>query len=128
MLHPITDEMISQAKTKTTYYNINDIHHQHNDCIRACYEWLDAQTPTKTHQNHINKAMVEQWTQQYVSNDDLTVAITLHPKFSLSNNFKCNCSKSYVFPNPERLKNISTFKAPNCYHDQTMRLYKKRET
>ena len=78
----ITDEQIEAAK-KSTQYTLSgeDTIHEHNDCIRFAYEWLDAQTKTKGALRHTLqiKHLIERWAGRYVSTYDVDVAANLHP-------------------------------------------------
>lgn len=77
----LTDEEIEDAKRRTKYSH-DEPHHEHPDCIRIAYEWLDAQTKTKgaskktIHLKHI----IEKWGGRYVSTSDIEVAAELHPE------------------------------------------------
>ena len=76
----ITDSQIEKAKGKTKY-TLNDQHHEHNDCIRIAYEWLDAQKKIKnpTPKRFALKHIIEKWSGRYVSTSDVDVAAQLHP-------------------------------------------------
>ncbi|NQD77766.1 hypothetical protein [Pseudomonas sp. CM27] len=77
----LTDDQIEAAK-KATKYTHNDHLHEHPDCIRFAYEWLDAQTKIKGLQKRpfAIKHLVERWAGRYVSQSDVEVAATLHPE------------------------------------------------
>lgn len=105
----ITDEEIEKAKGKTKYRYLDDIVHEHNDCIRIAYEWLDAQ---KTLSNtsidfHLElKHVIEAWGGRYVSENDVEVAATLlHPKIK-GRYPKFNLSKKIILPRKSRLYGI----------------------
>ena len=76
----ITDKEIEDAKLQVEYRN-NPPHHEHNDCIRMAYEWLDAQQKTKspTKKTYAIKHLIEAWAGRYVSTSDVEVAAYLHP-------------------------------------------------
>ncbi|WP_025155096.1 hypothetical protein [Morganella morganii] len=59
----LTDKKIEQAKKTTRYSSRNDILHEHNDCIRIAYEWLDAQKKLKgpTTKTYALKGFQAQW-------------------------------------------------------------------
>ncbi len=42
----LTAADIQKAKS-TTLYSPGDVLHEHDDCIRMAYEWIDAQIVTK---------------------------------------------------------------------------------
>lgn len=77
----LTDERIQAAKKTTLYSSAERPLHEHNDCIRFAYEWLDAQVKTK---GKIKTALqikhlIERWAGRYVSTADVDVAASLHP-------------------------------------------------
>jgi len=57
----LTDEQIENGKARVGRQL--DGHHEHNDCIRMAYEWLDAQRTTKTIRNTHQplKHIIEKW-------------------------------------------------------------------
>ena len=75
----IDNEEIEEAKNKIVY--ISESYHEHNDCIRIAYEWLDAQIKTKNITNGIYpiKHLIERWAGRYVSTADVEVAAFMHP-------------------------------------------------
>ncbi len=77
----LTDIQIDTAKAKLSAPAAN---HEHNDCIRIAYEWLDAQTKTKNPRDvaHPLKHLIENWAGRYVSESDVRVAASLHPKIA----------------------------------------------
>ena len=76
----LTSEIIEQARAKTADtggYSL-DAHHEHDDCIRIAYHWLDAQTRTKNPgMANSYKTIIENWAGRYVSVSDVEVAATL---------------------------------------------------
>lgn len=79
-----TDEEIEGAKLvaqRERLYQSCDPVHEHHDCIRAAFAWLDAQqTIAKRPRSwHPVKSLVEGWAKRYVSADDVVVAALLHP-------------------------------------------------
>lgn len=77
----LTDERIQAAKTTTLYSSSERPLHEHNDCIRFAYEWLDAQVKTKGKlKTPLQiKHLIERWAGRYVSTADVDVAASLHP-------------------------------------------------
>lgn len=75
----ILDIDIEKAKMNS---GLVDPHHEHNDCIRMAYEWLDAQNNTKniTRQGLSLKHIIEKWSGRYVSRSDVEVAASMHPR------------------------------------------------
>lgn len=75
----LTSEEISKGKATTVYTHGG--HHEHDDCIRMAYEWLDAQVKQRgpTRVTRPLKHIIEKWAGRYVSTSDVEVAATLHP-------------------------------------------------
>ncbi|WCE29686.1 hypothetical protein [Vibrio sp. SCSIO 43137] len=104
----ITDEQIEEGKRATKYSEPTDIVHEHNDCIRIAYEWLDAQKKIKNTSNKIRpiKHYIERWAGRYVSTSDVEVAATIHPDIQGKYPF-FNLSARLTMPSTDRLKMIS---------------------
>lgn len=102
-----TDNEIECAKRNTTY-GLEAPHHEHNDCIRIAYEWLDAQKKTQnfTTKTWALKHLVERWAGRYVSTSDVEVAANLHPDVK-GKYPHFNISARLTEPSTDRLKNIS---------------------
>ncbi|MDP6092949.1 MAG: hypothetical protein QF537_13445 [SAR324 cluster bacterium] len=75
----LTDKEIEEGK-KVTQYSLPP-YHEHNDCIRIAYEWLDGKEKTKYPSKRCSplKHIIEHWAWRYVSRTDIEVAATLHP-------------------------------------------------
>ena len=102
----LSDEQIENGKNKAPLQLKG--HFEHNDCIRMAYEWLDAQTKTKTQRMTYNplKHIIEKWCGRYVSQSDVEVAAWLHPDiFGTYPNF--NLSSRLTLPSLKRLSDIS---------------------
>lgn len=56
--------------------------HEHHDCVRIAYAWLDAQVKTQglTRTTRPLKHLIEKWGGRYVSQSDVEVAAHLHPE------------------------------------------------
>lgn len=110
----ISDEDIEKAKFRADY-NLESPHHEHNDCVRIAYEWLDAQKKTKTvpQRGHASKSLIERWAGRYVSQSDVSVAAELHP--DIRGTFPhFNISARLIEPSLSRLSNIGeAFKHEN---------------
>lgn len=118
----LSDKEIEIAKSGTKYSSKPPLH-QHNDCIRIAYEWLDAQakigSPTKA-ANPL-KHLIERWAGRYVSTNDVEVAACLHPDIS-GNYPHYNISARLTEPSTDRLSNISESGKQASYnesHDPT---------
>lgn len=102
----LTQERIAEAK-KIAAYDSNDKHHEHDDCIRIAYEWLDAQRKIKGSSSRFYqvKHLIENWGGRYVSTADVIVAGELHPDIHGSYpNF--NLSANLTEPSDKRLVRI----------------------
>lgn len=103
----LSDEEIERAK-RATRYTLEAPHHEHPDCIRMAYLWLDAQTKTKSAMTRTLavKHMIEKWAGRYVSTSDVEVAASLHPEIKgIYPHF--NISSRLTEPSKERLQGIS---------------------
>ena len=123
----LSDTKIENAK-RTTKYSHEKPHHEHMDCIRMAYEWLDAQTKTQTETKTTNplKHIIEKWAGRYVSTSDVEVAAQMHPDVKgVYPHF--NISARLTEPSIERLKGIAeAFKQSyRDNHDQSV--YKRHE-
>lgn len=103
----LTAEQIADAKSRTPYSHRADVLHEHDDCIRMAYEWLDAQntiaTPNKKYRPL--KHIIEKWAGRYVSQSDVEVAAFMHPRISGKYpNF--NISARLVLPSDRRLEGV----------------------
>ncbi len=138
----LTDTRIKQAKQeilRDKWYSlpIQDPHHEHNDCIRIAYEWIDAQTKTKHPQETVWKPHIEYWGKRYVSASDIDVAAYMHPDIKLkkvhprdgsSPYILLNISKRIIVPSINRLKNIGeSFKHPDYDKKMDFSKYKNED-
>jgi hypothetical protein len=104
---------ISAAKKRVAYSN-KEVLHEHDDCIRIAYEWLDAQVVTKGATRHTRplKHIIEKWGGRYVSQSDVEVAAEMHSKIrGVYPHF--NISARLTRPSDARLVNISQAKTQN---------------
>lgn len=83
-------------------------HHEHNDCVRIAFQWLDAQKKLKNQNRSAGyalKHLIEKWAGRYVSQSDVEVAARLHP--NIFGTYPCyNISSRLVEPSRDRLDNI----------------------
>jgi len=101
----VIDNAIKLKKADSSYDSSYDGHHEHNDCIRMAYEWLDAQKKIKGKIQLIHpiKHLVEQWSGRYVSTSDVIIAASLHP--SIHGKYpQFNISSRLTLPSDSRLK------------------------
>jgi hypothetical protein len=110
----LTSQQIEAAKKRTQYKHKCEIHHEHDDCIRIAYEWLDAQTTTKrpTRTARPLKHIIERWGGRYISQSDVEVAVELHPTIRGEYPF-FNISSRLVRPSDKRFEGIKEAKTQN---------------
>jgi hypothetical protein len=103
----LSAEQIAKAKIKTKYMHRGEVLHEHDDCVRIAYEWLDAQTVTKgpTRASRPLKHIVEKWAGRYVSQSDVEVAAELHPRIR-GEYPRYNISARLTKPSDSRLEGI----------------------
>ena len=101
----LTDKEIEAAKLRIK--RNADTFHEHNDCIRLAYEWLDAQKTISSPNGKFRplKHIIEKWAGRYVSQSDVEVAAVLHPRIS-GKYADFNLSARLVLPNDRRLSGI----------------------
>jgi hypothetical protein len=104
----LTGAEIEEAKKRTNYSLKSDILHEHNDCIRMAYEWLDAQKKIK---GKVAKPIpikhhIEKWCGRYISTHDVEVAAVLHPEIRGTYPY-FNISSRLTLPSRERLQGVS---------------------
>lgn len=118
----LTDQEIEAAKAKNP--RNADTLHEHNDCIRLAYEWLDAQnTIQKGARKYVPlKHIIEKWAGRYVSQSDVEVAAILHPRITGKYpNF--NLSAKLVLPNDRRHAGIGEAMAHNYRERMNREIY-----
>ncbi|MFZ4288266.1 hypothetical protein [Variovorax sp. HJSM1_2] len=101
----LTDAQIEQAIQSL---KLKDALHEHNDCVRIAYAWLDAQVNTQgaTRTTRPLKHLIEKWGGRYVSQSDVEVAAHLHPKIR-GKYPHYNISSRLTEPSTERLTGVS---------------------
>ncbi|WP_092014882.1 hypothetical protein [Marinobacter daqiaonensis] len=128
MKQRITKDQIDAAKQRTKYGGIEKVH-EHDDCVRIAYEWLDAQKKNKrsSSKGHMVKHLIEDWAGRYVSTADVMVAAELHP--DIHGEYPgFNLSANLTEPSEQRLMFIEEayqHKDKRGSHDP--RKYKNRE-
>lgn len=128
----LTAEEIEKAKARTRYSLPEDPHHEHDDCIRIAYEWLDAQkklSAPNTRTTWAMKHLIEHWGGRYVSTTDVDVAAELHPEIE-GKYPHFNISSRLTLPSDRRLASIGEAFAHEQYRDslkQDLRHYPIRE-
>ncbi|WP_426320470.1 hypothetical protein [Pseudoduganella sp. R-43] len=103
----LSDSEIDQAK-RTTKYSLASPNHEHHDCIRIAYQWLDAQKKIKgaTTKTMPLKHIIEKWGGRYVSESDVEVAAALHPEIRGTYPY-FNISARLTEPSKARLSSVS---------------------
>ena len=123
----ITDDEIEEAK-KHAAYTLDSHHHEHNDCIRIAYEWLDARKKTKgiTTKGNAIKHLIENWGGRYVSTSDVCVAAQLHP--DIRGEYPLfNISARLTEPSASRLNNIPEAMTHHYHDNHNSKSYKCHE-
>jgi hypothetical protein len=126
-MHHLTNYDIEKAQ-KSCSYSLPESYHQHPDCVRIAYEWLDAQTPIRSKSNspHDLKHLIERWAGRYVSVSDVEVAAVLLNLKGAYPNY--NFSAKLVEPNVKRLEAIKEAFAQMNYRDRHSALeYRSKE-
>lgn len=111
----LTDQEIQQAINKLP--KNADTLHEHPDCIRIAYEWLDAQKKigSKCNQIYPIKHLIERWAGRYISQSDVEAAAYLHPDIKGKYpNF--NISSNLTEPSRTRLTSIPEAMTQPDYH------------
>jgi hypothetical protein len=116
----LTDEQIEEAK-KHTKYTTEHVLHEHNDCIRIAYEWLDAQRATvrPTKRPCALKHLIEQWGARYISQSDVEVAAHMHPRIKGGYPLY-NISTKLIWPAEDRLTGIGEAYSQPSYRERQM--------
>lgn len=126
----LTDEQIESGKATTKYSLREGPHHEHPDCVRMAYEWLDAQTKTSSPNKRSSfalKHIIEKWAGRYVSTSDVDVAASMHPAIVGSYPY-FNISSRLIEPNLRRLEGIEQAGTQPGYREkQTGDVYGKRQ-
>jgi len=104
----LTDQQIEAAKKTIRYSTTEKPLHEHNDCIRFAYEWLDAQVKTQGQTKKIFqvKHLIERWAGRYVSTSDVDVAAHIHPEVKGRYPFY-NISARLTNPSTNRISGLS---------------------
>ena len=135
----LTDEMIERAKAEMERNGLYRLElgrngypfHEHPDCIRIAYEWLDAQGKTKA-PNQKNSTLpmkhaIERWAGRYISTSDVEVAAFLHPQ--VHGRYPCyNISQRLIRPHDLRLEGIGEAKTQGYAPRVTDNFYSSDET
>lgn len=105
----ITNDMIlwelSQTKLHPKWSTAPTLIAEKLDCIKMAYSFLDVQLATKNKQHFrkgVIKKLVEKWVGHYISEEDVNLAIRLHPALQ-GNAQHVNISTKLVFPSYARL-------------------------
>jgi hypothetical protein len=119
----ISAEEISEAKKRTKYEDAEPLH-EHDDCIRIAYEWLDAQVKRKSPYQGPRqlKHIIQKWGGRYVSQSDVEVAAELHPEIR-GQYPRYNISGRLVRPSTRRLANIPQAKTQQYAEDPRDQFY-----
>jgi hypothetical protein len=113
----LSNARIDEAKLRTKYRHADRLH-EHHDCIRIAYEWLDAQRKISgaCSKTFPLKHLIEKWAGRYVSQSDVEVAATMHPEIR-GTYPHFNISARLTEPSKRRLDGVSeAFK--HTYHER----------
>ena len=124
----LSDEQIEAGKRTVTYGLAEGGHHEHPDCIRIAYHWLDAQTKIKgaMHTTWPIKHLIERWAGRYVSQTDVEVAAHLHPAIRGKYPY-FNISSRLTRPNDRRLASIGQAKTQSYAEGDQAKTYATQE-
>lgn len=124
----ISDEDIQKAKNTTNYGSYEEAHHEHNDCIRIAFAWLDAQAKTKgsTTKTFPVKHIIEKWGGRYVSTTDVMVAAHMHPDVK-GKYPHFNISARLTEPSKERLKGVAEAFTQGYHERHDPKVYSRKE-
>ncbi|MET4634943.1 hypothetical protein [Kaistia defluvii] len=127
MVRILTSEEIAEAKKSTPYLGRDNLH-EHDDCIRIAYQWLDAQEKTKGQlkRSLAIKHIVEKWGQRYVSSSDVEVAAHMHPDIT-GRYPRFNISSRLTRPSKIRLEHIGEAGAHPRYGERQSTLRYARD-
>ena len=123
----LTAKQIEDAKALVRYSHPTEVFHEHDDCIRIAYEWLDAQNTIATTNKAYRplKHIIEEWAGRYVSQSDVEVAAFLHSRISGKYpNF--NLSARLTLPSDRRLKEIGEAMTQDYREDFQLKTYVAR--
>lgn len=103
----LSTEQIAAAKKGFRYSQPADVLHEHDDCIRMAYEWLDAQNVRASPSGKFRplKHIIEKWAGRYISQSDVEVAAAMHPRIS-GKYPDYNLSARLILPSDKRLEGI----------------------
>ena len=124
----LTAEQIDAAKRRMVYSHRNPVH-EHDDCVRIAYAWLDAQGWNKTISRTWRpwKHIIEAWGGRYVSQSDVELAAAMHPHvFGVYPHF--NISARLARPWSGRLQGIGEAGKHSTYAGRYEDVYKDYET
>ncbi|MCP3406218.1 hypothetical protein [Bradyrhizobium sp. CCGB01] len=91
----LTANEIADAKGRVRYQDSNVVH-EHDDCVRIAYQWLDAQITTKSKlkRTHPLARFITVWGGRRIASADVEVAAELHhrirgyyPHFNIRSRF-----------------------------------------
>lgn len=124
----ISDQDIEKAKKTAVYGSYDEPHHEHNDCIRIAYAWLDAQTKTKGKiQRPLPiKHIIEKWGGRYVSTTDVMLAAQMHPEVQ-GEYPHFNISARLTEPLKSRLDGVTEAFTQGYHERYDPSVYKRRE-
>ncbi|MDQ3077960.1 MAG: hypothetical protein M3Q83_03855 [Pseudomonadota bacterium] len=124
----LTAEQIAAAKKGVRYEHPREVFHEHDDCIRMAYEWLDAQNvrATLSGKSRPLKHIIEKWAGRYVSQSDVEVAAAMHPHIR-GRYPDFNLSARMVLPSDKWLEGIKEALTQGYREQLDLKTYALRE-
>ncbi|WP_426029706.1 hypothetical protein [Caulobacter sp. DWP3-1-3b2] len=122
----LTDDEIKKAIAARPFKR--DANHEHPDCVRIAYAWLDAQKKTRgpTRRSLDLKHIIENWALRYVSESDVQVAAAMHPDITGQYPY-FNISSRLTKPSHLRLESIGEAGKHTTYGSRYTDVYALQE-
>lgn len=124
----MTDDQIAQAcaeMEETLRGQAMTPFHEHPDCVRIAWQWLDAQkklTRRFSGYGRPIKHLIERWAGRYVSECDVAVAAHMHPDVFGTYQGNFNLPARLIIPCLDRLDGIGqAMTQPNYLEDAEWR-------
>lgn len=124
----LSTNQIAAAKQGFSYLHPAEILHEHDDCIRMAYEWLDAQKTraTLSKKSRPLKHIIEKWAGRYISQSDVEVAAAMHPRIQ-GKYPDFNLSARLILPSDQRLEGIGEALTQGYREELDLKTYASRE-
>jgi hypothetical protein len=127
-MNMLTDDAIERAKKRIRHSHPDGVHHEHRDCVRLAYEWLDAQLklaePSRRNTYPLAH-IISHWAGRSVSVADVEVAAELNPEIT-GRYPHFNIAARLTMPHHRRLVGIGQARTQD-HNDGCERYYKITE-